>query len=423
MKLYELLEANYNAKSFFGDDKGAYELAIKKGKKLTAFLKQNCKPWLSQTKNGIHFVYRGFYSNPNEIAFLKKVRKDRDPKDSHEWEHKAFNQLIKLGGGKANRSNSVFAIGDEYVADNYGQVYVVLPIGKFNYTWHAEEDDWTGQVNWADLLRTKQTKKQKSKAEILKKEEVIQAKIDWEKGNAEYTKKLAAAKPKINAFFSQFGMTTVPPSKWQVYLTSIESILNDDDGSFAGSAKTKFKNVSKNKTPYTTGWFDGGMPVNLKGLVGLYNALAKMKQPEREQTRKKLLQIRNVLAKASYSVQWLKQWNKKKDAFVKSMTANDSVGYGELPDTSWHPKKHKPGQVDVSHDDLKRWLKHLNADRNLIAGIKSEHEIMISSNQVIAIEEEFYTHIVIPMLAGKTPKFSNFIANKLLNPWGGDDDY
>ena len=90
MKLYELLEANYQAKSFFGDDRGAYELAIKKGKKLTAFLQKNCKPWLAQTKNGVHFAYRGFYADPNEIAFLKKVRKNREPKDSHEWEHSAL---------------------------------------------------------------------------------------------------------------------------------------------------------------------------------------------------------------------------------------------------------------------------------------------------------------------------------------------
>ena len=79
MKLYELLEANYQAKSFFGDDKGAYELAIKKGKKLTAFLQKNCKPWLAQTKNGVHFAYRGFYADPNEIAFLKYIISFRKP--------------------------------------------------------------------------------------------------------------------------------------------------------------------------------------------------------------------------------------------------------------------------------------------------------------------------------------------------------
>lgn len=127
-------------------------LAIKKAKELVAFIKQNCKMYLQQGL-GNRVFYRGTRNAPkekNHVAFVRKVRSDRKPRDSSVLLHNAFNTLIGLAGKVANRTNSVFATSSTHAALEYGPMYVILPIGNFHYTWSTEWDDW---VNAEDPSR------------------------------------------------------------------------------------------------------------------------------------------------------------------------------------------------------------------------------------------------------------------------------
>ena len=110
MKLYELFEKNqYKAKSFFDKDDHAVNLVMKRGETVANFIKKNCTAWLSETDNGKGIVWRGYAnSGNNQMAFTKKVRKQRRAKDSGKREHEAFQYLIKKCGKVANRENAVF---------------------------------------------------------------------------------------------------------------------------------------------------------------------------------------------------------------------------------------------------------------------------------------------------------------------------
>lgn len=122
-----------------------------KAEEVADFIKRHCKPWLSQTDNGDFLVYRGFKRIKDDgddytIAFRKKVRKDRQPHSSTPFEHELFGYLIDAGKKVANRTNAVFATSNWGDAKIYGKAFVILPIGKFNYTWHENYRDW-----WTDL--------------------------------------------------------------------------------------------------------------------------------------------------------------------------------------------------------------------------------------------------------------------------------
>lgn len=117
---------------------------------LVSFIKKNCKPWLSETIQGQLYVYRGVSSVQKikkPVSFIKSTRTDRNPLNTDITRAKAFNLLINIVGGKANRNNSIFCTGSELEARTYGPVFITLPIGNFNYTWSPRWFDWTISAN------------------------------------------------------------------------------------------------------------------------------------------------------------------------------------------------------------------------------------------------------------------------------------
>lgn len=122
-----------------------FEIDVSKGsvygKQLIETIKTDCKPWLQETNDGALKVYRGV-PKTLDIVTKRRVRRRRRPRDSApEW-HKLFNGLIKEKGLVANRTNSIFVSGEPEQVYEYGEVFVILPVGNFNYTWHKEIDDW-----------------------------------------------------------------------------------------------------------------------------------------------------------------------------------------------------------------------------------------------------------------------------------------
>lgn len=109
------------------------------------FIQDNCGAWLQ--KSGGRIAYRGSETVLKENgvqypAFVRKTRMDRIPRDSSRAMHKLLNYWISLAGGKANRTNSLFLTGDPGQARDYGELFVVLPIGDFHYTWNTQMEDW-----------------------------------------------------------------------------------------------------------------------------------------------------------------------------------------------------------------------------------------------------------------------------------------
>lgn len=109
--------------------------------KVVQFIRKHCHQWLDET-GGKHPIYRGFASPPKQNIVIRDVRKNRQPLNSRTKDHHAFNKMIKICGKVANRSNAVFVTGNKFWAKMYGELRVVIPVGNFNYTWHALHGDW-----------------------------------------------------------------------------------------------------------------------------------------------------------------------------------------------------------------------------------------------------------------------------------------
>lgn len=117
-------------------------------RKAKAYIKKNCKRWVDAS-NG-QLVYRGV-RNIFEIMFIKKTRNDRKPLDTHQALSDAWNILINLESGSANRNNSIFVTGNKDEAREYGKLFVCIPVGNFHYTWSPEYYDWTRQFRYRQI--------------------------------------------------------------------------------------------------------------------------------------------------------------------------------------------------------------------------------------------------------------------------------
>lgn len=108
------------------------------------YITKNCKPWFARG-GGWHeerIVYRGQVSSLPTTYYVKPVRSDRRAMNMNAETTDMFNAAISRAGLVANRNNSVFCSGDRTQALDYGFVYVMFPIGRFNFTWSGLLEDW-----------------------------------------------------------------------------------------------------------------------------------------------------------------------------------------------------------------------------------------------------------------------------------------
>ena len=115
------------------------------GKKIAEFILKNCQQWLRESGDGEFVVYRGVRGMTGKKYFTKPIRTDRRPKDSSESQHRFFQMLLHAAGATADRENSAFVISREGIAEQYGDAFVFMPVGDFDYTFlnpslHIE--DW-----------------------------------------------------------------------------------------------------------------------------------------------------------------------------------------------------------------------------------------------------------------------------------------
>ena len=143
MRAHDILKESV---SFTSDDyqsEGFREQAVELSNLVRDYALKHCGPWLSQAQGMV--AYRGVSrrAHRDRLLFTHPVRQDRKPKDSSQETHEFFNHLIDLVNGVANRSNSAFVTPSLNTANDYGdQSFVVLPIGRFHYTWSPDVRDW-----------------------------------------------------------------------------------------------------------------------------------------------------------------------------------------------------------------------------------------------------------------------------------------
>ena len=109
------------------------------------FLSLHCESWIREAQG--HPTFRGTNRTNNWPTFTRKVRDDREPRDSSPEENQLFEFFLEAAGSSARRHNSLYVTGREGYADSYGRPHVVYPMGNFSYTWLPGTSDWGGLVN------------------------------------------------------------------------------------------------------------------------------------------------------------------------------------------------------------------------------------------------------------------------------------
>ncbi len=108
--------------------------------KMIEDIHSKCQPfilqWLYSFKNSsiLMPLYRGTNSKP--IYYKEKIRTDRKPTNTKQETHQVFDDLFLRKYGIRWRTNSIFTTGSYSEADLYGQVYIIFPVGRFDYIYN-----------------------------------------------------------------------------------------------------------------------------------------------------------------------------------------------------------------------------------------------------------------------------------------------
>lgn len=113
-------------------------------KEVIAFIKANCQPYLAENPT-LKELYRGV--NETDEVLIKDVRSDRRPRNTDDKLHDIINSSMDKAGFTALRNNSVFVTFDYGTAIEYGKLYIMFPIGKFDYTYSNTIVDLYGQAD------------------------------------------------------------------------------------------------------------------------------------------------------------------------------------------------------------------------------------------------------------------------------------
>lgn len=353
------------------------KLYVAQGKKIVAFIKKNCKPWLKETNQGKHYVYRGFDSvDEGKLAFTKVTRLNRQPKDSSKRDHDIMNQIIEIAGKTANRSNSMFVSGDFGVASVYGSVYVLLPVGKFNYTWHTQIGDWMGGEIADDAqLSADDVEIDKSTEQKL----IAKLKNQYQDQYGKQKKSARSEIAKLREVLAKFGWKGKPKTLIDVLLYTVYSITNMTSSKAKGA-------IQDSETS------DAYAEEKLRG------AFARAWLASKGAQRAALTKLVKDAVKEAESLGGNAKKPTEKEFIAKGLSSYKQTKYKKMP---------AKDQVSIKAIKRKIVPKIKGDDGTLAKAIKTGNEIMISSQKTLAINPAIYKSIVIPLLHNQKPKFAD----------------
>lgn len=121
-------------------------------------IKRDCGPYLNEIKDPLQVsAYRGLHiMNPSPLFLKKDVRTDRTPTDTPKRVSKLMDDWFEKKFGIRFRSEALFVSGSAVFAQQFGYVYIVFPIGDYDYCWSPVYGDLTDDSSNALLKNIKQ---------------------------------------------------------------------------------------------------------------------------------------------------------------------------------------------------------------------------------------------------------------------------
>ncbi|MFW6046463.1 MAG: hypothetical protein ACOCP4_01585 [Candidatus Woesearchaeota archaeon] len=100
-------------------------------------LYNECMPFLKLFKkenlNSLPYSGRKNKILKNDTYEINKTRKNRKPRDTSEEIHEFFDEEFYKRYGIRGRSGCVFITGSRERASNFGLLFMVVPVGKFDF--------------------------------------------------------------------------------------------------------------------------------------------------------------------------------------------------------------------------------------------------------------------------------------------------
>lgn len=118
------------------------EAVLPSEEEIITILKKDCSKWIKES-GGIP-AFRGMMGKPQWMKVT--VRTDRMPFDTPTEFHEMFNKDFKKKFGWAARSEGLFISGSEDLAESYGPLYMIWPIGNYKYIWSKKVTDLFGMT-------------------------------------------------------------------------------------------------------------------------------------------------------------------------------------------------------------------------------------------------------------------------------------
>lgn len=107
------------------------------------FVEKNCQQYLNEIDDTPtqYVMWRGISKRDEYDYLVVNTRTDRRPLGTDIKVHNKFVKAFRKNDFIANRNNSVFCTGNRHEAQQYGLVYAMFPIGRFDYTWSPYVED------------------------------------------------------------------------------------------------------------------------------------------------------------------------------------------------------------------------------------------------------------------------------------------
>jgi len=125
------------SKEFIIEDYGT----LKEQQAWVNLIKRDCKPYLKDIKRIDNYrLYRGMKHIQDAFSKRKIRLNDRTPTDTPQIIHDAINNYFNDAFGAPFR-NAMFCSGDYGEIQEYGEGYVIFPIGNYEFVWSPNIED------------------------------------------------------------------------------------------------------------------------------------------------------------------------------------------------------------------------------------------------------------------------------------------
>lgn len=111
---------------------------------------KKCQPFLSSLHGSDQLLLRGFsreHGIINGMCQEDNIFKNRKPKNMPLFFHNAADNWFLKRFGVKYRSNVVMCTGEWSIAEGYGDVYAIFPVGSFSVCWSGVVQDLFGHMS------------------------------------------------------------------------------------------------------------------------------------------------------------------------------------------------------------------------------------------------------------------------------------